>query len=204
MVNAQFSVPISTLSISLDNPNYIGKVGTPYLPITFQKAFCTKSSNAIDTLIVRLDMYAGYLEILDEARKKVHTSQETYMKYVIDLPDEGIITFRSNMKAIDQQNRENWYWVLYDGKTKLLKYTECKILECYEYGGIYTKCFKATERFYIQQSDGSLLRVDTNKELIWGVFGALQNKVKEYASQNKLRTKRWSDVSKLLQYFDSI
>jgi hypothetical protein len=204
VVCAQFSVPISTVSYSLDNPSYAGKVGTPYLPITFQKAPCTKSSNVTDTLMVRLDTYAGYLEILDEGRKKVRTSQDGYLKYVVNLPDDGFITFRSNIKATDQQNTDSWYWVLYDGKTKLLKYTESKINECYEYGGIYTKCFKATERFYVQQADGSLLRIDTNKELIWAVFGVSQNQVKTYAIQNKLRLKRWADVSKLLQYFDSL
>jgi hypothetical protein len=186
----------------IDNPAYAEVGGNAYLPLTFEKAHCIRQTGESDTLFVRFDMYAGYWEVMQG--NKVLISKNRYKQVTLDIPDEGIAIFRNGFGLIDDLSGAAFYQVLYDGKTKLLKHISASKSECYNYGGIYKQCFKASERFYIQKSDGSLLRVDTNKELIWGVFGASQNQVKTYTSQNKLRIKRWPDVCKILQYFDSI
>jgi hypothetical protein len=186
----------------VDNPAYAEVGGSAYLPLTFQKAYCTKPTGESDTLSVRFDMYAGYWEVMQG--NKVLISKSKYKQILIEIPDEGLSVFRNGFVTIDDISTAAFYQILYDGKTKLLKHISATKSDCYNYGGIYKQCFKATERFYVQQADGSLLRIDTNKELIWAVFGVSQNQVKTYATQNKLRLKRWADVSKLLQYFDSL
>ncbi len=186
----------------IDNPAYAEVGGTAYLPLTFQRAYCTKPTGESDTLLVRFDMYAGYWEVMQG--RNVLVSKSKYKQVMIDIPDEGLGVFRNGFSAIDGLSSGAFYQILYDGKTKLLKHISATKSDCYNYGGIYKQCFKQNERYYVQQADGSLLRIDTNKELIWEVFGASQSQVKDYATRNKLRTKRWLDISKLLQHFDSL
>jgi hypothetical protein len=186
----------------IDNPAYAEVGGTAYLPLTFQTAYCTKPTGESDTLLVRFDIYAGYWEVMQG--KNVMISKSKYKQVIITIPDEGLCVFRNGFAATDGLGNGAFYQILYDGKTKLLKHISATKSDCYNYGGIYKQCFKQNERYYVLQSDGSLLRLDSNKELIWGVFGASQSQLKDYATQNKLRTKRWPDISKLLQHFDSL
>ena len=200
---AQFNNTVSGFgSSSIDNPAYVNVSGNPYIPLTFQKAVCLKNTGAVDTLMVRLDTNEGVLEILKN--NKIYLSKNTYKQFQVEIEDEGRVVLRSGFKAVEGQNEQTFYQVRYDGKTKLLKLTRSKIDDCYEYNDVYKKCFKKFEFFYIQNIDGQLSRIDKDRELIWDLFGTKKDSLMAFSDKNKLRLKKWGDVCKILEYYDSL
>ncbi|MFN4144464.1 MAG: hypothetical protein ACK4GN_01480 [Runella sp.] len=190
------------LPSSLDNPDYADKGGTPYIPLEFKKALATKSSGETDTIMARLDTYGGYIEILRND-KKVSISSGTYMQISFLFFEEGFLTFRNGYINPDYSNIKTYYQVLYEGKIQLLKLTYHNLRDCYEYGGVYRQCFQKQEKLYLKSPKYlSLLQLDNNAGKIWDYLDDAP-KWREYAASNKLKTKRLSDLIKILEAYDS-
>ncbi len=203
-LQAQFSAGSGELINSLDNPLYVGKGGTAYMPLLFQKSYCYNDKNQVDTLMTRIDTYSHCIEIFDRALKRVFLSKDKYVKAVIDFPDDGLRVFRCGFKDIDHQNSTSWYELLYDGKVKLLKHTQSKFVDCYEYGGIYKQCISQKEKYYLLTTTKDLVGLDNDKDVVWKYLGDKSADIKKYAAQQRWKTKKWKDFIEILKYSDSI
>lgn len=200
---SQFVNPNTGLSFeasSLDNPAYAGVLGSAYMPLAFTKAAITRTTGEIDTLLIRLDTYADYVEV--QRNGKVYICKNQYKQLSVEIDDVKSL-FRNDFKTPNWPNLNSFYQVLYDGKTKLLKHTQTILVDCYEYGGGTQKqCFRKVERYYIQEANSDLIQIDKDREQIWSILKN-NSTLKEYATQHKLKLKNWSSVVKILQYYDA-
>ncbi len=118
------------------------------------------------------------------------------------MTDVGVCLFKNGFKNPNWPNDLSFYQILYDGKTKLLKHISHTLRDCYEYGGIYRQCFKKQEKVYLQVNNGSLVQIDKEPEKIWELLTDVSD-TKDFATKQKLKLKRWNDVAKILEYYDS-
>ena len=112
--------------------------------------------------------------------------------------------YQCGFPAVDNQNVNNFYQLLSDGKIKFLKSRRKWIKEEKDsFSGETKKEFVSYEDYYFF-ADDKMLRLKRDKEFILGIVKDKKGKIDEYLQSNKISFKSVEDIKKLLDYYNSL
>jgi hypothetical protein len=175
---------------------YTDVEGSPYLTANWSVGTVkTPAGKTYEIAKVRFDAYKCELEY-EEAQKLYRFSTEI-MEFGC-----GDGTFRRGFPAIENLNDKQFYQILYDGKTKLLKRILMRLVTERAYNSATeTKRFIREESFYIFK-DNHIKRFKKDKKSLLEILDDKQNLVEEYLKVQKLKLNRDEDLIKIIEHYD--
>lgn len=187
------------------NP-YIGIEGSPFLSDTWSQAFLiTKSNAAFDSVKVRIDIYKQELHYLSKKNEEMVTDpgfiSDVWMK---DAVTGEILHFRCGFPKSDNQDENNYYRVLSDGRIPLLKSTRKVIsVNKNDVAGEVEKKFTTYDDTYIFYLD-EMKRFKKDKNFILQLMLDQQDAVQTFLKSNPTNFKNMAEVVKLFDYYNSL
>jgi hypothetical protein len=113
-------------------------------------------------------------------------------------------TFSNGFPSIAAQNKNSYYEVISDGKTKLLKHYTKRIQENKTYGtNAITKEYVTTEAYYVLKDDKiSLLKPD--KKAVLEITADKAAQIDNYIKTNKVNFKNDASLGQLFDYYNGL
>lgn len=139
-----------------------------------------------------------------DAIDKVLVTQRDGQEMLYSQPIKEFILKDGTKDRKFRKMNDNFYEVLYDGNTKLLKLHTKAIIETASYGSAQPINKIGDEAiFYVVGPNNTFEQVKNDKALLAAV-SAKQEAVKKYVKDSSLNLKKESDMVKLLTYYDSL
>jgi hypothetical protein len=175
--------------------------GNPYLPNeNFVECQLLNSSKQKKRVMARLNTHTGVLEYIENG-KQMRANNLT-VEAVFTQSNE---VYRSGFQPVEKQTLLSFYQVLYEGKTKLLKYTYAKIEEFQGINDVNKGKFAINDLYYILSQNGSLQRTKLDKKTILGLLDpAKKDAITAMVDKENLKLKKVEDLIKVLTWQDEM
>ncbi len=173
--------------------------GSPYLNPEWSVGFAkAKVNNKIHELKrVRYNIYKDELEY-DVAGSYFRLSDQ------ITEFSCGDGTFRNGFANIESLTDRNFYQIVYDGNTKLLKRIVARVATEKLYGSASeTKRFLKDEALFVQKK-GILTRLKKDKKAILELLADKQTALEAFVKEQKLKLNKEEDIVKILEKYDGL
>ena len=186
---------------NLPSAKYSVLRGSPYISEEFKDG-SVMMANAIGRwqkgYQLRLDTYLQQLEFKDTEVIKVASSKQVRAFKI------GYATYMSGFTAVDKQNSATYYEILYDGKTKLLKYTST-ILEVVKNADDVKQGdqFTTYSIYYLVENDTLIKFFPTKKNFLKHFSSEKAKKIDQFISEKNLKMKDDNDFAEVLKFYDS-
>jgi hypothetical protein len=184
--------------------------GTPYLTEEWRKGHVIITGvRGFDLQRVRFNIVQNRLEY--EYRGNTYEPMVSYRQFSInDMGDDGnviIRNFKADFPAIDAQNQDTFYEVLYDGKVKLLRHYFVRIND-YAEPLTMTKIKRFTKvvSLYIYDPQKqTFIKIPKKREALLSVFESKKEAITKFMKDAKI----WKIIdentfARVCAYYDSI
>jgi len=111
--------------------------------------------------------------------------------------------FKRGFKNIPNSSQSTFFEVLSDGTAELLKKTTKTLEETREYNAPVTKRFDDNEKYYLIVS-GNVTPFKKDKKFILASLSNKQTEIESYMKSNNIDLKKDADLSKLMNYYNSL
>ena len=186
----------------------IDVAGNPYFQTAWRYGLVQiKGSAPFDNIPMRLDLQSQQLHFKNSKNEEIVIMAGAVRE--VSLYDSStalrrVYTFRSGFPAIDNQNENNFYMVLSDGKLQMLKSMRKQInVDHDQLSGETRKEFRLYEDYYFF-SQGQIQRIKKDKSFVLALMGDKQVQVNQFLSTNKVSFKSMDDINKLVEYYNSL
>ncbi|UKJ08297.1 hypothetical protein [Solitalea lacus] len=180
----------------------------PFFKESFLKGkLTTVSGRVINPISLRFDMFAEELQYIYD--KKVYLVSEPVAEFVLydslgDIATEYV--FRRYFIEPVVKPKPVFCQVLYDGKTKLVKYVKKTEVTVSDMTSATTeKSFTDYQALYFQQGTNQLVKLDKNiKNLLLTLSNDKQQQVQNYIKTNKVKLSDEAQLTNLFVYLDNL
>ena len=127
--------------------------------------------------------------------------------FTINAPDAGPLLFRNGYPAVDRQTLTAYYQVLADGQqVSLLTLHYVNIREGKEPmdNNFGKKWFESGERYYLYQSATKSMQAVNSPRALLTALPDKAAQLKQYAADQKMKLKDWTDAARLVKYADGL
>ncbi len=136
--------------------------------------------------------------------EKVLVTQRDGQEMLFNMPIKEFTLNEAGKDRTFRKVNDNFYEVLYDGETKLLKLHTKAVIEVTAYGaGQPTNKISDEKMFFLVGPNNTLQAVKGDKTLTAALDGQ-QDALKKFVKNESLNLKKESDMVKLLTYYDSL
>ena len=179
--------------------------GTPFLVDTWTKAIVRLKSNGnFSNISVKYDLVEDQLLFRDVKSDQPMEFIDQVLEFKLIADDESWSIFKKGFKASDGNTSNNFYQVLYDGGTQLLKRKVKKVIEDRPYNSAVTvKTFNEVETYYIAKANEPL-KIKKDKKQILTALADHAAELEKYIQENKLNVKEDQDLTKLIAYYNTL
>jgi|LauGreDrversion4_2_1035121.scaffolds.fasta_scaffold02251_10 hypothetical protein len=179
--------------------------GTPFLVDTWTKAIVRLKSNGnFSNISVKYDLVEDQLLFRDVKSDQPMEFIDQVLEFKLIADDESWSIFKKGFKASDGNTSNNFYQVLYDGGTQLLKRKVKKVIEDRPYSSAVTvKTFQEIETYYLAKANEPL-KIKKDKKQILTVLADHAAELEKYIQENKLNVKEDEDLIKLIAYYNTL
>ncbi len=126
------------------------------------------------------------------------------VEFKLNDKDKASILYRNGYKAIDDNTEKNYYQVLFDGGTQLLKRTSKKINEEKPFNSAsIIKSFEVLNFYYISNNN-TLIRIRKDKKSILAALANQGSALENYLQEKSLNLKNEEDLIQFIQYYNSL
>ena len=126
------------------------------------------------------------------------------VEFKLNDKDKASILYRNEYKAIDDNTEKNYYQVLFDGGTQLLKRTSKKINEEKPFNSAsIIKSFEVLNFYYISNNN-TLIRIRKDKKSILAALANQGSALENYLQEKSLNLKNEEDLIQFIQYYNSL
>ena len=196
---------IVVVTPDLNNLNpYLGITGNPYIPqMGFVEGLCMGlNGQKYKPNPIRFNTYAQKVEYLDNNQALISRNEITsfFLKN-----DSVTYHFRKGYKAIDTQNEQNYYLVMYEGKYQLLSYVYSKLLNK-EVGIAQTNTgqyFENDQKYYLLTPDGNLAKIQLSKKSLIKALPNEANKIEQWAKVKNIKQFEPETLIELLKLLET-
>lgn len=186
---------------------YVDMEGSPYLQDNWAKGEVKMANGDVFTDVdLKYDLVGDILLFKNKKEEPLEFVQPV-KEFSIIYSNKGEvenITYRNGYPAHEGLSEQNFYKVIADGKTSLLK-KETKVVRnetSYNSATITKKLF-SNEVYYIYK-DGKFTRVKKDQKSLLVALKGQEGKLKEFIKSNKLSLKEDKDLAKLISYYNSL
>lgn len=139
-----------------------------------------------------------------DAIDKVLVTRKDGQEYLYDQPIKEFVLNDGGVSKKFRKVNDDFFEVLHDGKTKLLKLHTKAIIESSTYGSAKTTLKVSDENLYFVLGDNNKLEEVKNDKVLLAALGSKQESARTYAKASSLNLKRESDMVKLLSHIESV
>jgi|ERR1700722_19749585 len=202
-------------SISVYDPNghafvnkYDNVEGSPFLFDDWKMCDIEISGKKFDHCKMKLDLVSQSVHFLTTDGKEMQ-AQAGVIDHITfsdsSLEPASRYEFLSKLPPIDKHKNSDFYEVLAKGKIMMLKSISKRVVETKnEVSGDIRKEIVTDEDYYFE-INGQMIAVKRDKAFILGLMdGGSRAKVESFASANKLGYKSYTDMAKIVSYYNSI
>lgn len=184
---------------------YIDLEGSPYLKESWTKAYVRLKHSSNPSLIqVKYDLVEDQLLFKNSKLDVAMEFIDQVIEFRLLLEDNRSSSYKSGYKPIDGNTEKNFYQILYDGNTQLLKRKLKKIIEDRPYNSAVTiKSFQEVELYYIAKANEPI-KIKKDKKQILSVLNDRTVELEKYIQQYKLNVKEEEDLIKLIAYYNTL
>ncbi len=191
---------------------YSDMQGDPFmLKIWGVGSVTTNQGKQIPNVNINVDLYANEV-IVKLDQKEFILSTESFESAAIRTENGREIQL--DLYQLPQQIEPKFVEVLYEGKSKLIKWEEVQIRKMENNAGGYSgssntskevqKLFRSIH-YYLQKPDEeTLIEVSSNKKDLLDIMADHADPIKRYIKKEKLKLKQEEDLVQLVQHYDKI
>lgn len=191
--------------------------GSPYVLSETMKNGWIMDGNKRTTTQLRYNSQTGEVEYIQD--KQVMTPKNPVSEFVIWGPDT--LTFKKGFPAAGTWTANEFYQVLYDGRmTKLVKHIRSDIKKNTnpmendfgkerfdtreEYYVWIANAQPPSENYFLKLADGQMKSVVASKKSLVAALPQQATRIDQYAAEQKVKLKSWSEVAGALRYLETL
>ena len=187
---------------------YEGVEGTPFMFDEWKLADITLSrGKKFEKIKARVDLCSQEAHFITRNNVEIVTHNGLVTKIVLfDSTTAGIdsFTLKTGFPAIDNQNENNFYELLSDGRAQLVKSIRKKIVEKKnDVSGQVEKEFDSYENYYVFNK-GVIKKIKRDKASVLDLLNDQQEKIEEFIKSNNINLKRTDSLIRLFDYYNSL
>ncbi len=184
---------------------YTDVQGTPFLSDNWTKAIVRLKANGnFSNMQVKYDLVEDQLLFRDAKSDQPMEFIDQVLEFKLVADDGSSTVYKKGFKASDGNTSNNFYQVLYDGGTQLLKRKVKKVIEDRPYNSAVTvKTFNEVETYYIAKANEPL-KIKKDKKQILTALADHAAELEKYFQENKLNVKDDEDLIKLIAYYNTL
>jgi len=182
---------------------YANIEGNPYFFKDWVKGKITISKGVVDTTsLLKFDQVENKLFVKGDA-EDVYTFKEVVAKFTL-VGEKSTHNFECGFPKTADTDEFTYFEVFNSGKTKIARRT-VKVIEEYKpYSGAMVKQIAENQKYYLCKSGTATIPVKLDKKEILQNLSDKQKEVEDFLSKKKLNLKKIEDVTKLLDYYNSL
>jgi hypothetical protein len=183
--------------------------GTPFfLPEWKYGSLRLHDSVGYDHVRMRLNLQTQQVHFLNKNNLEMVLPKGFIMALVLrDSAAKGgpsAYTFRCGFPPVDNQDRNNFYRILADGRLTLIEsLRKVASVEKNELSGEEKKNIRDYNDYYIF-SDGVMKRIKKDKASVLALMADKKDKVEAYATSGKLNFKSIDDIGQIIAYYNGL
>jgi hypothetical protein len=182
--------------------------GTPFLANDWKYGtLVLNTSRRYDSVRIRLNLYSQQVHFLNSSNLEV-ALDKGYIKEVL-LPDgkagvTGGLHFQNGFPPVDEQDANNFYQVLVQGKMwLLLSIRKIVAQDKDEMAGEVRKEYKAYEDYYAY--DGKTMqRIRKDKTFVENLLADKKDKVEAFIVENKFKLRSIDEIRRVIEYYNTL
>ncbi|GAB3896246.1 hypothetical protein [Spirosoma agri] len=226
-VSAQTQTTDPTVDLRLNNLNnpssgplifrvdsrYEGQHGSPYLLPDWTKGQVSlRDGRQYKDVPLKFDAYRQALILLrpKSGNDSIIIDRQTIARFLLINPDGQPYLFSRypTAKLSDEEVRDGFFLILYEGKTALLKRI-AKVFKSADYKGGYSAnirydSFSDAISYYILKPDQTLTKIKLSKKAMLDAMIDKEAALKPFIDQQKLSFKTEEDAITLVKQYDSL
>lgn len=187
------------------NP-YEEVTGSPFLLNDWKLAsLVTKTKMVLDSVYVRINVYNNEMHYLTRKNEEMVAEKGLIRDIILSDSASGNLLFlKSGFPKIDNQNENNYYQVLSEGRLALLKCTR-KIIATNknDVSGESEKQFITYEDHFIF-TKGEMKRLKKDKNFILKYMDDQKAAILSFVNTNSINFKNTNDLVKLFEYYNGL
>jgi len=205
--NAQFKISQDLNGTPIETRVAGDVVGSIYLYDDFYKGHALEENNTYyDNLDLRYDIQADRVSFKNkygvEFAFKNPIKEFKISRSKTD--PQVVLTFRNGFPPIAEFTEKSYYQVLNDGNTVALKKLKKSIVESTPYGLAKTqKNFVTSEQYFIFLK-GKMIKIKRDKKSIIEALDSHKEELSRFIGENALSFKKDEDLSKLVDYYNTL
>ena len=182
--------------------------GSPFLEDRFYKAtLLLHNGRVIDSLGVRIDLYKQEIDIKMPNDIEAVAGPGMIKEILLQdsaQPQKLLYKFRSGFPAVDNQNENNYYQVLADGKITLVKSIRKKIAEQKnDISGEIVKVFETYEDYYLVVNK-VMIKAKRNTSFFEAQMTDKKEPVKKYIKDHNINCRYMDKAAELVAFYNSL
>ncbi|MFD2570587.1 hypothetical protein ACFSUS_08085 [Spirosoma soli] len=207
------NTPASGPLIFRVDSRYEGQQGTPYLLTSWSNGQVSlRDGRQYKEVPLKFDAYRQELIMLrpKSGNDSIIIARPTVARFLLTSPDGQSYLFSRYpmIKTTDDQLKEGYFLVLYEGKTALLKRV-VKTLKKADYKGGYSAdvrydAYADANSYYVLKPDQTLSKVKLSEKSLLDALSDRQEPLKSFIKQEKLSLKTENDAITLVKQYDSL
>lgn len=188
---------------------YIGVVGSPYLFESFKLGnFVFTDGTKMNMISTKIDICSNEVHLINEKKQEVFLYSKQVKEIIyydtIDLVNIVAHKIVAGLPAIEDMTDKNFYELLSDGKTKLVKSIQKKVnIKKDDLTGETTKDFELYSDLYVVK-DGTIKRLKKDKKYLLELLNDKADKVATFLNNNRLSFKDIASVTAVFNYYNSL
>jgi hypothetical protein len=197
---------------SFDN-RYEGLQGTPYFsPIWANGRIELANGKVYVDVPLKFDANRQNLILRrpERGNDSIIIERPMVRQFQLDAPDGSPYVFRRYPAAVisDASARGDYFLVLYEGKTTLLKhivktFRKASFKDPYSSDVRYDS-FDTNINYYLLKPDQTMTKVKKSRKAVLDALGSREAELKAYADKEKINGKTEPELARLVAYFDSL
>ena len=185
--------------------NYVDVQGSPFLFENWVKATVRfQNGKTYSDVPMKLDIVADKPYFKNPKDEDLLEFIDPVTEFVLFSSEQGPLIFRNGFKANEGLGKQNFYHVLFDGGTKLLKRKVKKIIETKDFNSASAVRSFEEMTFYYIGKDGLAASIRKDKKNILEVLGNHQAELESYIKEHKLNLKNEDHLIRLFAYYNSL
>jgi hypothetical protein len=196
----------------LRSSSYIDVQGSPYLYDDWKPgSITTREGKITENLLLLYDCYKDQLQTMQNGNVLLldAASNPEFSFLGFDTKEGTMVPVQfKNGYTAENFTKLNYFQVLYEGETSLLKKPTVKFVEevTNNYGtNDKIKRFAKAEVYFVSDKEKSkLVELGRGRKELYAFFGSKSNEMKSYIKSKKLSIKKDEDLIEVLKHFDSL
>jgi hypothetical protein len=181
--------------------------GSPFLANDWKYGSVVANSNRrYDSVKIRLNLYSQQVHFLNNSNLEL-SLDKGYIREIL-LPDAktgapGGMHFQNGFPAVDEQDANNFYQVLVQGKISLLLSMRKIIAQDKdEMAGTVRKEYKTYEDYYAY--DGKTMqRIKKDRNYIENLLADKKDKIDAFLAENKFKLRSIDEIQKVIEFYNA-